>query len=413
MSASRVVVVGASCAGITAAEALRRSGWEGDIVLVGDEAGLPYDRPPLSKGFLGDPDGTNIALRTSEAIEALELCRLSGVSATALEVDTKTVVTTEGTFEADGVVIATGVRARRLDWLQDVSQVRYLRNVDDATRLSRDLRTRRGALAVLGGGPLGLEAAATAAALGWEVQLVEAGAQVMPTMLGPGLANRVVEHHHDRGIAIRTSVLATGFDSSGLHLSTGERLDVDLCLVAVGAVPNTEWLADTAGVTVDDGLACDAYGEAAPFIYGAGDVARWMHPEYGRLVRLESRTNAVRQAMTSAGNLASALAGAADQRSAYAPEPFFWSDQGELRLKAYGDVGGADRTDIDGGAAAGLTLFGGEGDVLVGFASLGAPMSIMADLRAAMAARRSLTDVIDDVSDFAVSPPSKAPQTVA
>ncbi|GAA4012884.1 NAD(P)/FAD-dependent oxidoreductase [Streptomyces plumbiresistens] len=413
MNASRLVVVGASCAGTTAAETLRRSGWQGEIVLLGDEEGLPYDRPPLSKSFLGDPLGTNVSLRTADAFVDLDVRYLPGVTAIGLDVGTRTVVTTSGTFESDGVVVATGVRARRLGWLGDDPRVRYLRTAHDATLLSRDLTERRGSLAVLGGGPLGLEAAASAAGLGWDVQVIEAGPQVMPAMLGPGLAERVVAHHLGRGIDIRTSVLASGLDASGLSLSTGERLDVDLILVAVGAVPNSEWLEGTAGLTVDNGVVCDAYGEAAPLVYAAGDVARWMHPDYRRLVRLESRTNAVRQAVTSARNLVAALSGAPDERSQHAPEPFFWSDQGELRLKAYGDVGGADRTDVDGGAGAGLTLFGGDGDVLVGFASQGASMNVVSDLRSAMATRRSISDVVNDLSDFAVSPPLRRREVAA
>lgn len=413
MNASRVVVVGAACAGLTAAESLRRSGWEGEIVLVGDEDGAPYDRPPLSKAFLMDPGATDVALRPSDAVDQLNLRHFSGISATRLNVDTRTIETTGGTFEADGVIVATGVRARKLSWLDGDRRVRYLRTKHDATLLSSDLAAGPGSLVVLGGGPLGLEAAVSAAALGWRVSLVEAGPQIMPTMLGSGLADRVVAHHRSRGVDVRTSAMAVGLDGSGLQLASGDLLPADLCLVAVGAVPNTEWLADTPGLRIEDGLVCDEFGEAAPLVYGAGDVARWLHPGYGRLVRLESRTNAVRQAMTGARNLFAAMLGEPEKRAHYAPEPFFWSDQGELRLKAYGDIGGSDRIDVDGGQEGAVTLFVDHEEALIGFAFLGVPMTIMGGLRQAIASRRSLDDVLAELSGFAVQPPTRTRRTAA
>nr|WP_296773442.1 FAD/NAD(P)-binding oxidoreductase [Rhodococcus sp. (in: high G+C Gram-positive bacteria)] len=390
--AGRVVVVGASCAGLMAAEGLRRAGWHDEIVLLGEELGLPYDRPPLSKSFLANSEDTEILLRQPEAFDSLNLRHLPGVSADGVEVATRTVSTDAGTFEADGVILTTGVRARRLEWLEHDARVRYVRTAEDGIALSRDLHGPRGTLAVLGGGPLGLETAATAAALGWKVHLLEAGPQIMPTMLGPGLAERVADHHRRNGITVSTSTTVTGIDSTGLELASGEHVDMNLCVVAVGSIPNTEWLVGSEGLVIDNGVVCDSYGAAAPNIYAAGDVARWTHSGFGRSIRLESRTNAVRQAMAVAKNLYCSLSGLSESCSEYSPEPFFWSDQGALRLKAFGDLGGSVRLDLAGDGSTGLTLFGDESGVLVGFSALGLPIGVVNMLRDSMTQRRSVTE---------------------
>jgi NADPH-dependent 2,4-dienoyl-CoA reductase/sulfur reductase-like enzyme len=326
----RIVVVGASAAGLAATETLRREGYDGTLTLVGDEPRPPYDRPPLSKQFLtGQWDRGQLALRTGADLDALGLDLRLGVAATGLDPATRSVRLSDGsTVSYDGLVVATGVRPRRLPG----KDTQVLRSLDDALALRDRLGPGR-RLVVVGAGFLGAEAAATAAGLGTDVTLLEPAPVPLAHVVGAGVGQVLSRVHLERGVELRTGVTVTEVTGTGVLLADGEVVEGDAVLVAVGSRPNTEWLAGS-GLAVEDGVACDAYCEAAPGIYAAGDVARWYNPLFATSMRIEHRTNASEQGMAAARNLLAAP----EARKPFAPVPYFWSDQYDMRIQAYGHL---------------------------------------------------------------------------
>ena len=331
---SGVLVVGASAAGLATAEALRRKGYGGSVTLVGDEAHPPYDRPPLSKQVLaGTWTPERAHLRTAEVLEVLDARFVLGDPAVALDVPTRTVVTASGLeLGADAVVVATGVRPRTLPGQVDLAGVHVLRSLADSLALREDLLVAR-RLVVVGDGVLGAEVAATARGLG--VDVILAGPQRAPleAQLGPLVAGLLGDLHAENGVRLRLGAAVTGLTGDGgrvdgVLLDTGEVFPADVVVVALGAVPATEWL-DGSGLTLDNGLVCDARCRAAEGIYAVGDVARWHHDRLGFPLRLENRTNATEQATVVADNILGA------QRS-YEPVPYFWTDQFDARIHVHG-----------------------------------------------------------------------------
>ncbi|MGW0782753.1 NAD(P)/FAD-dependent oxidoreductase [Streptomyces sp. NPDC002913] len=331
---SHVLVVGASAAGLTTAETLRRKGYEGRLTLLGGERHLPYDRPPLSKQVL---DGTRTPdtsrLRAPDALAALDAEILLGDPATGLDPVTRTVRTASGReLRADAVVIATGVRPRTLPVPPGTEGVHVLRTLDDALALRAGLLASR-RLVVAGEGVLGSEIAATARTMGLDVTL--AGPQPAPMLaqFGPVIAARLAALHTGHGVRLRLGHAVTGLTAArgrvtGVRLDTDEVLPADLVVVAIGAEPATGWLAGS-GLRVDNGLVCDSRCRAAEGIYAVGDVARWHHELLDASMRLENRTNATEQAMAVADTILGA-------DRPYVPVPYFWTDQFDARIQAYG-----------------------------------------------------------------------------
>jgi NADPH-dependent 2,4-dienoyl-CoA reductase/sulfur reductase-like enzyme len=326
----RIVVAGASAAGLATAETLRREGYDGTLTLVGDEPHPPYDRPPLSKQFLtGQWDTGQLALRTEADLDALGLDLRLGVAATRLDPATRSVRLSDGsTVSYDGLVIATGVRPRRLPG----RDAQVLRSLDDALALRERLGPGR-RLVVVGAGFLGAEAAAAAVGLGADVTLLEPAPVPLAHVVGTAVGQVLTRAHLERGVELRTGVTVSEVTGTGVLLADGEVVEGDAVLVAVGSRPNTEWLAGS-GLAVEDGVACDAYCEAAPGIYAAGDVARWYNPLFATSMRIEHRTNASEQGMAAARNLLAAP----EARKPFAPVPYFWSDQYDMRIQAYGHL---------------------------------------------------------------------------
>jgi NADPH-dependent 2,4-dienoyl-CoA reductase/sulfur reductase-like enzyme len=331
---AHVLVVGASASGLTTVEALRRKGYTGRITVLGAEPHAPYDRPPLSKQILSgawDPD--RAALRTEEMLTGLDTEFGYGDPAVALDPATRTVRTESGReLSADAIVIATGVRPRVLPGQGELTGVHVLRTLDDALALRTDLLAGS-RLVVVGEGVLGSEIAATARTLGLDVTLAGPLTGPLALQVGPLVSGLLAELHTERGVRLRLGNGVTGFTSaqgrvSGVELSTGEVLPADVVVVAIGASPATEWLADS-GLELDNGVVCDSRCQAAPGIYAVGDVARWHHEQLGRLIRLENRTNATEQAMAVAG----AILG---EDRPYEPVPYFWTDQFDAKLQVHG-----------------------------------------------------------------------------
>lgn len=329
----RVVVIGASVAGVTAAETLRQRGFQGSITLIGDETHLPYDRPPLSKQVLaGTWDAGRIALRDHAAFERLRVNLRLGSRARALDTE-KRIVTLDdgGSVPYDRLIVATGVIPRRLAAGHDLDGVHVLRTVDDALAIRKRLHPGR-RLVVVGAGFLGCEVAASARKAGLEVSIVDPGPAPMIRQVGELVGGRVAALHREHGVEVRCGVAVRRLMGdravTGVELVTGEILDADLVLVAIGSVPATDWLVGS-GLSVDNGVVCDSTCQAAPGVYAAGDVARWWHKAVGAYVRVEHRTNAAEQAIAVASNLLGA-------NTPFTPVPYFWTDQYETRLQGYG-----------------------------------------------------------------------------
>jgi NADPH-dependent 2,4-dienoyl-CoA reductase/sulfur reductase-like enzyme len=349
----RIVVVGASTAGLTAADTLRREGFTGTLTLVGEEPHLPYDRPPLSKQVLAGawpPDRT--ALRRDADLQRLGLDLRLGCRAAGLDTAARTVTLAGGErLGYDGLVIATGLRPRRLPFGHQLAGVHVLRTLDDALALRAELLAGP-RLVVIGAGFLGSEIAATARGLGLEVALVDVEATPLAAQVGGRIGALVADLHRDRGVRLhlgrRVSELAGEHGRvTAVVLDDGTRLPAEAVVVAIGSVPATEWLAGS-GLPLGDGVICDETCRAAPRVYAAGDVARWPNPMGP--ARLEQRTNATQQAIAAARNL---LAGP-DGATPYTPTPFGWTDQYDTKIQLHGRApAGAEVDVVDGDPGSG------------------------------------------------------------
>ncbi|MFJ9822036.1 NAD(P)/FAD-dependent oxidoreductase [Streptomyces sp. NPDC101151] len=390
---NRVVVVGASAGGLGAAEALRRAGYEGAITLVGDEAEPPYDRPPLSKQLLcGHWEPERLALRPTADLNALALELRLGVPAARLDPGARSVTLADGTgLEYDALVVATGVRARRLPGTDGVAGVHTLRTLRDALALRARLRRGR-RLVVVGAGFLGTEVAAAARGLGVGVTLVESAPVPLAPAVGEQAGRFLARLHQDHGVAVCaaasvTEVLSAEGRVTGVRLTDASPgttvVPADDVLVAIGSAPNTEWLADS-GLTVQDGLLCDEYCRAGPGVYGVGDVARWYNPLFGTAMRVEHRTNATEQAMA----VARGLVGPGERRP-FAPVPYFWSDQYGTRFQAHGRLRGHDEARVLDSDFAGRRLLVAyrTGDRIAGVLAAGVSPTTVRAWRSLVAAR--------------------------
>lgn len=351
----RVVVVGASLAGLRAAETLRTAGFTGSLTLVGDEPHLPYDRPPLSKQVLsGDWDAERAALRKAEQLEALGITWRLGTRAVGLRPDAQEVVLEGGeALPYDGLVIATGATPRRLPGQPDLPGIHLLRTLDHAQALHAEL-AEAAAVVVVGAGFIGAEAASTAHALGCQVTVVEAAPVPLERGLGVEMGAAVAGLHADSGVTLLTSAGVAGFEGTerveGVRLTDGRVIPADVVVVGIGVAPATGWL-EGSGLTLRDGVVCDATLAAGPpGVMAAGDVARWPHELFdGEEVRIEHWTNANEHGAVAAKNLLALAAG--EPATPYAGVPFFWSDQYGHRIQFLGRSSGADEVRVVRGSA--------------------------------------------------------------
>ncbi|CAN5418256.1 FAD-dependent oxidoreductase [soil metagenome] len=351
MTASpEVVIVGASAAGFSVADTLRREGFDAPIAVVGDEDEPPYDRPPLSKEFLsGAWPSEKLALKSDTALSGLGLDLRLGVRADSVDIDARHVQLSDGSrLKYADLVIATGVRARTLPGAVGVAGVHSLRTLADARALRAGMFP--GArLVIVGAGFLGAEVAAVARGLGADVTLLSDTDAPLSDVLGSELGELLIGVHRAHGVKIRTGVTASGFvvrdgQVSGVRLADGGVVEADTVLVSIGSIPNTDWLAGS-GIPIGNGVLCDEYCRAAPHIWAAGDVASWHHVGFGERLRIEHRTNAAEQGMAVARNI---LAG--DRPAPFVPVPYIWSDQYDLKIQIYGLPRGAESFTITDGS---------------------------------------------------------------
>jgi len=347
-----IVIVGGSLAGLRGAEALRRLGFDGRLVLVGEEDHRPYDRPPLSKEVLrGERGEDEIALSKPERFDALALDLVLGQKATSLDVAGNALALESGErLGFDGCLIATGARARRLPGAPDLAGIHVLRSVEDCVAI-RDALAASPRVVVIGAGFIGAEVASSCRKRGLEVTVLEAQALPMERALVPEIARCVAETHRDHGVDLRCGVrieeIQGGDRVEGVRLADGSVIPADLVVVGIGAAPNTEWLASS-GLDLDDGVVCDASCAVAPNIVAAGDVARWPSGRFGGSLRIEHWTNAVEQGEAAAERLLAGPAGA----KPFDPVPFVWSDQHDLKIQIAGLPRGDDEMRVVDGSIA-------------------------------------------------------------
>jgi NADPH-dependent 2,4-dienoyl-CoA reductase/sulfur reductase-like enzyme len=367
-----VVIVGASLAGLRAAEMLRRHGYAGSLTLIGEEPHLPYDRPPLSKEFLaGEWDDARITLASREDLDKLSLEVLLGERAIGLDLDSNVVALESGSEVAfDGLVIATGATPRHLAALEGLDGVMTIRRVGDAVDLHRRLTEPAMRLVVVGGGFLGMEVAATARRLGAEVTVVEPLETPLARVLGQEIGTAIADLHRAHGVDVRTGTGAQSVTGKGrvegVVLSDGSEVRADAVLVAIGVVPETKWL-EGSGLPLDDGVICSPSLHCAPNIVAAGDLARFPHPLSTKPVRFEHRTSAAEEGIHAATSL---LAG--DAAEPFVAVPYFWSDQYDVKMQSIGIPEPTDDVVVVGGSLGErrfVACFGREGrlSAVVGF----------------------------------------------
>ncbi|MFG3116202.1 NAD(P)/FAD-dependent oxidoreductase [Streptomyces sp. NPDC048197] len=334
-----VAVIGASLAGLYTARALRAEGFDGRLVIVGDEHHRPYDRPPLSKDFLTGTTGQDqLALTDAEENAELDAEWLLGTRATGLDTAAGQVLLDHGRpLTTDGVVLATGAGPRRLPGPAPAG-THTLRTLDDARALRADLTRGPVRVVVIGAGFIGAEVASSCAALGHDVTVVEAAPLPLLPQLGAEMARLCTALHADHGVTLLTGTGVAGLHGAGtdprvtsVELSDGRRLPADVVVVGIGVRPHTDWLASST-LPLDDGVVCDAgCVTALPNVVAVGDVARVAG------VRAEHWTSATEQAAVAARNL---LAGRTV--TTHRALPYFWSDQYGVRLQFAGRRGPQD-----------------------------------------------------------------------
>ena len=337
----RVVIVGAGQGGLQVAASLRQDGFAGSITLIGDEPGLPYQRPPLSKAYMKDGDEARLALKPASFFETAAVDYRPATIVAGIDRQAGTAVLDGGeALPFDHLVLATGARNLRpaMPGL-DLPGVHELRGLADAARLRAAMTGARRA-AVIGGGFIGLEFAAVAAAAGVPVTVIEAAGRLMARAVTPPLSQRFLEFHRGAGVDLRLSSLGQGVTGTtaaeGVALADGSTVPADLVLLAVGVRPNVE-LAAEAGLAVANGIVVDGHLRTSdPRIFAIGDCASF--PLAGLATRLES----VQAAVDHARHVARTIAGA--EQPPYDALPWFWSDQGPLKLQIAGLSTGWDDT---------------------------------------------------------------------
>ncbi len=368
------VIIGASHAGVQVALSLRKNGWQGSITLVGDEQPMPYHRPPLSKDFLtGGKSLEQVQLRPAAAFERADVTMRLETRIVGIDRDAKHVSCANGeNIPYDKLVLCCGARPRVLPVPgATLPGVCYLRDAADIARIK--LRVRSGGNAVvIGGGYIGLEAAATLRKLDMQVTVVEAQDRVLQRVTTPLISEFFTRLHTEQGVSV---LCASGVDGivgesevQGVALGSGEVIPADLVIVGIGVLPNTE-LAESAGLEVDNGIRVDQFGRTGDAsIYASGDCANGEHEHYGHSMRLESVQNANDQSLTVARSING-------DNVAYAALPWFWSDQYDVKLQIAGLTQGFDRQVVRGDASSGrkFAVFYLKGNTLLAVDAINSP----------------------------------------
>ena len=374
---SGIVIVGAGQAGSSAAFKLRALDYGGDITLIGDEPVPPYQRPPLSKAYLlGEMERERLFLRPEAAYGDQGIRLLTGAPVSGIDREAKTVSCTAGTFGYDDLILSTGAIPRRLPAAigGDLPSVHTVRTLADIDAMAPEFRDGARAL-IVGGGYIGLEAAAVAVKRGVKVTLVERDARILGRVAAPETADYFRALHQSHGVDIREGTDLTRLVGeprvTGAEFADGTALEVDFVIVGIGIVPDTRH-ADALGLSTDNGIATDEMGRTSdPYIWAAGDCASF--PSDGERLRLESVGNAIDMAEAVAANIMGA-------KTPYDPKPWFWSDQYDVKMQIAGLNTGYDRVVMrDGGAARSHWYYAG--DTLLALDAMNDPRAYMVGKR--------------------------------
>lgn len=391
---THVVVIGAGQAGSSLVAKLRNSGFDGEITLIGAESVPPYQRPPLSKAYLlGDMALDRLFLRPESFYPEHRIDLRLNQRVTGIDRATRTVSVNGDVLAYDHLVLTTGSEPRRLPASIGgaLSGVYLVRDLADVDAMGPHVTAGKRVL-IVGGGYIGLEAAAVAAKRGLEVTLVEMGERILQRVAAPETSDYFRALHQEHGVHIREGIglerLLGDKHVTGARLSDGTEMDVDLVIVGVGITPATA-LAEMAGIEIENGIKTDAYGRTSdPAIWAAGDCASF--PWRDGRIRLESVPNAIDQAECVAEN----IMGAAKE---YVAKPWFWSDQYDIKLQIAGLNAGYDRTFVRPGEKPGSqSVWYYQGNTLLAVDAMNDPRAYMIGKRLIEAGQSPAPDAVSN-----------------
>lgn len=376
------IIIGASHAGGQVAISLRQSGWEDDIILVGEESYAPYHRPPLSKGFLsGGKDIDDILIRPLETYETADIICVRSMKAHSIHKGDRLVFLEGGeTLQYDKLILATGARPRELPIPgADLPGVFYLRSADDVLKIKAEVAVGKRAV-IIGGGYIGLETAASLTKSGMDVTVLEMEDRILQRVTAPIMSSFYKRIHTEEGVNIVENCAATEIQSGDNNalkvMTTNGDFNADLVIVGIGVIPNIE-LAKDCELDVGNGILVDENCQTSdPNIYAIGDVTWHHNPIYDTHLRLESVPNATEQAKT----VAAAICG---KPKPYNALPWFWSDQFDLKLQIAGLSAGYDDIVLRGApdASRSFAAFYFKGDKLLAVDAVNRPQEYMVGKR--------------------------------
>ena len=373
-----IVIVGGGHAAGQAAASLRQEKYEGDILVIGEEPHIPYQRPPLSKQYLSGEYGLDrVHLRPARFYESKAIDVRSGVRVENIDPRGRTVACSDGAeIGYDKLLLATGARPRKLRAKGgDLPGIHYLRTIADVDAIKQDFETGR-RLAIVGGGYIGLEVAAVAIEAGLTVTVLEMEDRILERVTTPTMSAFYEDVHVRQGVTIRTGMRAESFAGAdrltGIVCAGGEVVPADLAVVGIGIQPNVE-LAEAAGLECSNGIVVDEHTRTSdPCIFAAGDCTNHPNPVLGRRLRLESVPNAMEQSRVAAANLA-------DNPKTYANVPWFWSDQYDLKLQMVGFATEGERQVLRGDPETRrFAVYHLSGDTLIAADAVNSPREFMA-----------------------------------
>lgn len=386
---SGIVIVGGGLGATRLAEQLRRADYGGPITIVSDELHLPYDRPPLSKEVLRNPE-IDVTLKPQEFYDEQNITLRLGAAATGVDVDAQTVSLSDGSaLPYDELIISTGVVPKRIPSFPDLPGIHVLRNFDEGAKLRAEAGSARRAV-IVGAGFIGCEVAASLRALGVDVVLVEPQPEPLASVLGTQIGALVSRLHRAEGVDLRTQTGVSGVSGTdrvrSVTLSDGTEVDADLVVVGIGSRPATDWLEGSA-IEVDNGIVCDAVGRtSAAHVWALGDVASWKDAA-GHQVRVEHWSNVAEQARV----LVPALLGQDTPEAVVVP--YFWSDQYDVKIQCLGEPEADDVVHLVEDDGRKFLAFYERDGVVVGVVGGGMPGKVM-KARAKIAAGAPISEVL-------------------
>ena len=329
-----VVIAGGSLAAFTSAEALRAEGFAGRIQIFSGEDCLPYNRPPLSKQvLLGTWDASKCFITTPERIQDLNIEFHSGAKVTGLRSREKKILIGDTEHDFDKLIIATGVRARKIDMSENIKKVITVRNLEDTLNLKEQL-AKVTHVGVIGSGVLGCEIASAISDLGKKVTILDQISLPNLPMSGGHISEKIKELFIENNVEMRLGVGVKAINEIGdkveIQLNDGESIEVELLVLAIGSVNNTEWLAES-GLDISNGVLCDDKGEAATDIFAVGDVARWLDKRSGAAIKRENQSSAIEQGLAVGKYIATGI-------ESVISRSFFWSEIFGQRITLVGHL---------------------------------------------------------------------------